>query len=158
MRWAAIVGALICALGSGCGGSGDSPGGEHRGDGGVPPSFHEGDTAAARDCISEGSSDCDLVTGCGCGPGQPCRADANLPGAAVCAPVAPTPQAPYSQCQSDLQCPALYSCIDSVCKKMCREPEDCGWQGAQCLPTRDTNGHPLPANYCTRSCDVASPQ
>ena len=156
MRWVALVGlgwAVVC----GCSGGTESPGGDP--DAGLPPSFHEpASSGVATSCPGPGSAECDLVSGCGCAAGQACRADAARPGAAACGPLAPDPLAPYAQCNSDLQCPALYSCIDSVCKKLCREPADCGWSDAGCLPTRDAGGQALPARYCTRGCDVASPQ
>ena len=157
MRWVALVG-LVWAVVCGCSGGTGADGGSSDSQGeGLPPPFQE-PASSAPDCPELGSAPCDLVTGCGCATGEACRADAASPGAATCMPLAEHPHAPYAQCESDLQCPALHSCIDSVCKKMCREAADCGWSAAQCLPTKDASGTPLASRYCARGCDVASPQ
>src|SRR5262245_25102833 len=138
MRWVTLVCCWGWAVVCGC--SADDNGALESRDAGLPPPFSglsSLDAAASSSSLGAGAVECDLVSGSGCAPEQACRVDPSRPGAAACGPLAPNPRAPYALCNTDLQCPALHSCIGSVCKQLCREAADCGWQGAQCLPTRD---------------------
>src|SRR5688572_2823879 len=116
-----------------------------------------GADAGVSGCNIEPVGECDLVTGCGCPSAQTCRMDVRRGGAGACSTLAAESLAPYSVCTSGEQCPALHSCVASVCKKQCREAADCGWDGARCVAPTDTDGAALAGGFCTRECDVAAP-
>ena len=90
---------------------------------------------------------CNGVTDCGCADGQTCSL-----GGTGCRALSSTPSESYGACRNDMDCPALHSCIDGVCKRHCRAAADCGSSGAQCVSTSRT--YPV----CTRHCDPAAPQ
>lgn len=146
------------ALGNACGDDAVSPGGLPEPPAQAPFANVPDSGAALPGCDTELPGDCDLVTGCGCPSGQTCRIDVSRGGAGSCSTLAAEPLAPYSVCTSSDQCPPLHSCVSSVCKKQCREAEDCGWDGARCVAPLDMDGASLAGGYCTRPCDIAAPQ
>lgn len=171
-RWCVALLVMLCCaqLASACGGSsaGDGAVDPLAVDAGPAPSPPESiDAGAEASCAAaggvvgdavEGAAACDLVSGCGCAPGETCRLDADAELLAACGPLATDARGPYAACSDDSQCPAQYSCISSVCKKHCRAPDDCGWEGARCVGVT-VGGEALSgAGYCPADCDVVSPQ
>jgi hypothetical protein len=108
--------------------------------------------------IPEGQ-DCNPVTDCGCDPGWTC-ALADEQGGTRCRRLSETPVAPYSGCTTTLECPALHSCGSGACKLHCDSVADCDPEGVLCAPaTTGGDETPVPGfSYCTRGCDLVSPQ
>lgn len=98
-------------------GTGGTGGGDDGGD-------DDGGTGGA--CVGD---PCDLYEQCGCEPGQACDLDgASLAnGATKCRDVS-TPGQTQSNCDSEDQCAAGYSCLGDPgqCRKVCDEDTDCG--------------------------------
>lgn len=94
---------------------------------------------------------CDLVTGLGCASAQTCGFD-SVALDSVCRPLASNPVQPYAGCATDVECPALHSCLGGVCNEHCNVPQDCGWPGALCIEVAPAESWSL----CTRNCDPVS--
>lgn len=160
-RFALLVAACCAPLASGCGGSSASerevdPLEVDAGPWSPPP--EAGDAGAGASCASAGSAACDLVSGCGCAPGETCRLDADAELLAACGPLGAEARGPHEACSGSEQCSAQYSCVSGVCKKHCRVPDDCGWQGARCVGVTGAGEALSGAGYCPADCDVVSPQ
>lgn len=106
--------------------------------------------------VAEGQ-ECDLVTDCGCPRGSTCSV-ADASGRTRCRILSGSPVAPYSQCNSDSDCPALHSCLDRICKSRCNNSlADCGFPGSACEPAFQA-GSQIPGYFfCARKCDMLSP-
>jgi hypothetical protein len=167
-RWrlALLVAAFCAQLASACGGSSAAdrdvdPLAADAGPASSPP--EPVDAGAEASCASaggvvEGNAACDLIGGCGCAPGETCRLDADAELLAACGPLGADARGEYAACSDNSQCPAQYSCISSVCKKHCRAPDDCGWEGARCVGVTGGGEALSGAGYCPADCDVVSPQ
>jgi hypothetical protein len=106
--------------------AGADPGvGDEGGDGPVGGDDEGGDGVGGA-CAGE---PCDLYEQCGCDPGQACDLDgAELAtGGTICRAVS-SPGQTQSNCSSEDQCAAGYSCLGNPgqCRKVCDEDGDCG--------------------------------
>lgn len=137
----------------GCGGASGSGGGGTGGSGTGGSST--GGTGGG--CVPPEGSVCDTVSQCGCDTDENCHFE--LGGSEPTqACVAVGEVAPYSPCESDVDCVRGHGCVDGVCKQYCHTVEDCGGEFVECLPF-EIDGEPAHPdwNFCERRCDVIAP-
>lgn len=113
-------------------------------------------------CTPPSDQACDLVTDCGCSAMAKCIVAVPEPLTTACRALASPVLAPYSQCNSAVQCPRGHSCLGGTspdgsfigtCRRNCDTVQDCGSDGLHCLASVNSA-----VGYCTRGCDPLAPQ
>jgi hypothetical protein len=106
-------------------------------------------------CAPKNGSSCDPRNDCGCEGGGTCDFFGG-PAPFDCRVISDFPLPPHAACSKEEDCPALHSCIQGACKRLCVDAADCTAPGSRCQ--RVSNDPSLDGwKYCSISCDPVSP-
>lgn len=126
----------------------DGQGSQAAGDTGSRPNASGNDAG----CRPPPTAACDLLTQCGCKPGDHCQARA-----AAYAPACfvPGTLAPGSACSSPSDCPRGQTCDDRTCRAYCREDADC--EAGICVSLQTKDARASTVQVCWTQCSPDEP-